>query len=1122
MRPAPAARYFLLGLAAALWMGRAASAAAAEPAGPAPLVAGTVVTESQAPHTETWNDMVRRDALQKQSLGPDAASETHIVPNPPPEGFFDRFPQVASESGATVSSPSPATLGLPEKSLAYNARHSVAIDFDGPTLTEMNSQISQWWIPPDTQGAAGPGHVMSLVNGAAKIQTRAGGDISLVSLTNFFRFTEVSSGLQYPRGNAFDPRLLYDPRSQRWYACALEFGETILVPGEDRPRNRDNHMVFAVSRSSDPTGTWDKYLVRVGLPDVQIPPIVLPFNLGTITFPLFTYFSDYQTMGVDDNGVYFAVKIFGNPSGQFARIFATRKAPLIDPSPSLGPVTAWGPIEDMYSTPFPLQNYDAVGSTDPMYFFSASPYEYAKTMYRRLVWSGATPSLSSVSRTAFAPAFAGPPLAPAQGSVVNINTGDMRLHSAIQQGGMMYMCRTVGVNSSGGASGADRAAVEWLGYRFIDFPILGEIPLLLDTGRIFDSASSNPRFYYFPSIAKNARGDIVMGFSGSRAGEYVGAYYADRLYTDPMGSMSAPTLYKAGEASYQNLDAPADKGGRNRWGDYSAACLDGLNGQNFWVLQEYADGPTSNRWATRYAKLGGLSPVLENINLILIAGGSYSILIHGQGFFDSSPDFPERLQFSLTGGLKSDLERVTIKYIDPTMFEVSFLVSPNIRPGKRGIRVANPDGESDELIDVVDVISTTDPTPTPSPTRTATPSPTPTGSPTESPTATPTPVEVSPCNLGRALSGFVGSRLASSRYFPDFPPSSCWFEDLDYRASWCFRVPDPGCRINLRVATTDGSDAPIALSVRKCCDDPNTEVRCVGGFTVNGVTLDALWLAPGFYTVLAETTGEFALTLAWGTDVCLIPTCYNPCGDAAFPTPTPSPTPSPVPVDPCFVRVPISGTTGPANLFMNEAASSFQPSTCAIDGLNHVAAACFTVKETTGVVFSGRQVLLPRQGEKPPGQGDAPESDVLVLSIRGQCDNVETEVACTGGSGTEGVFLQTALGPGSYSLIAEGAASTMLVLDWTSDVALDSSCDAGPPTPTPTPSPSPTPEGGLDSDHDSFTDDYERRFGSDPLNSHSLPLSLDLNQDGQVTVIDALLFYRNRVTTGLLLPAVQK
>ena len=97
--------------------------------------------------------------------------------------------------------------------------------------------------------------------------------------------------------------------------------------------------------------------------------------------------------------------------------------------------------------------------------------------------------------------------------------------------------------------------------------------------------------YYYPSIAANADGDVVIGFSGSSAARFAGTY-AVLGQTDAGGTTTfgTPVMLKPGRAV--ETFSP-----RNRFGDYSAVSLDPVDPKVFWVIQEYVR--SANNWATQ-------------------------------------------------------------------------------------------------------------------------------------------------------------------------------------------------------------------------------------------------------------------------------------------------------------------------------------------------------------------------------------------------------------------------------------------------------------------------------------------------------------------------------------------
>jgi hypothetical protein len=150
---------------------------------------------------------------------------------------------------------------------------------------------------------------------------------------------------------------------------------------------------------------------------------------------------------------------------------------------------------------------------------------------------------------------------------------------AIIRGNHLYTCHHVGLDGTDGdydGGTVDRSAIQW-------FRLLVAANGLTNTtwGRIYDSAASTPYWYYFPSLNVNANGDIVFGFSGSRANEHVGAFFHARKGSD--GSwMPRPVLVQAGRTKYSGNNV-------GRFGDYSATTIDPNDG-SIWTVQEFSSG----------------------------------------------------------------------------------------------------------------------------------------------------------------------------------------------------------------------------------------------------------------------------------------------------------------------------------------------------------------------------------------------------------------------------------------------------------------------------------------------------------------------------------------------------
>jgi len=398
---------------------------------------------------------------------------------------------------------------------------------------------------------------------------------------SFFSLT-VSSGDYagaYPKcgpsppayGCAFDPRIPFDQRSQRWFACAIDGGS--------------GHVLLAVSNDSDPVGNggqswvtnhWTKYLVPFGV-----------VGCGR----------DFDTLGVDDNGIYIRVLqlctgpdlVAAAPKGPYVN----RTAPqVLDPSFILdvsGLPSGAGGTRPVIQ---PAVNFDPVAIDQPAWFV-AYPLGSNQIYYNRLKWLGGPnapaqwqdPNWSAV--TLPNPSFLSLPgnniKAPQRDSTLRVEDLNSKLQNAVVRttGGAQYLwtCQEIGVGSAGDATAADRCAVQWI--KFSVSPAVGPATI----GRFYDN-SSTTKFYYHPSVGVNKNGDLVLGFSSSSANDYISA-----CYTGTLNSGAAPLLpirYFAGKDWFgANTDF--------QWGDYSNTCLD-PDGLKIWTIQEYAE--------TRYSDTG--------------------------------------------------------------------------------------------------------------------------------------------------------------------------------------------------------------------------------------------------------------------------------------------------------------------------------------------------------------------------------------------------------------------------------------------------------------------------------------------------------------------------------------
>src|SRR5947209_12500240 len=126
-------------------------------------------------------------------------------------------------------------------------------------------------IPPDTQGAVGPNHLMVALNSQIRIQDRTGVNLKTMSTFGFWSILGVQ--------DVSDPHLAYDPYNGRWiFTMIADF----ISPASS--------ILVAVSQTSDPTGNW--------------------FLFKSDADPSNVFWADYPTLGFNKDWVVVSVNMF--------------------------------------------------------------------------------------------------------------------------------------------------------------------------------------------------------------------------------------------------------------------------------------------------------------------------------------------------------------------------------------------------------------------------------------------------------------------------------------------------------------------------------------------------------------------------------------------------------------------------------------------------------------------------------------------------------------------------------------------------------------------------------------------------------------------------------------------
>ena len=411
-------------------------------------------------------------------------------------------------------------------------------------------------IPPDTTGAVGPNHLMVTLNSQIRIQDRSGNALSTVTLLDFWQ--RVSGIIDLS-----DPRITYDPYADRWIATAIGAFSSA-----------QSALLVGVSQTGDPAGSWNLYKIDADASDVawlDFPSLGFNKNWIVVQGNMFTVAQG--TFKGTQIWVFGKANLYAGGSGSYTLLSDDTIGGTQSPAVTLDPTV---------SALYLLQNWN--GNANGMgvvrlYTITGSigsevltPVAFVATPNP---WSSAQPN--------------GADLAPQMGEPMKINLGDARMQKVVFRNGAIWAAHTVFL-PAGAPTGS---AAQWWQ--------LGPDGGVVQRGRVDDA--SGAAFYGYPSLAVNRAGDMLLGFASFSAQQFASGSYAYRAAGDPLGTLRAERVLKAGEDTYLRVFSD----GRNRWGDYSGTSVDPVNDSDFWTIQEYAAArdPVSRayRWGTWWGRV---------------------------------------------------------------------------------------------------------------------------------------------------------------------------------------------------------------------------------------------------------------------------------------------------------------------------------------------------------------------------------------------------------------------------------------------------------------------------------------------------------------------------------------
>jgi hypothetical protein len=459
---------------------------------------------------------------------------------------------------------------------------TIGQNFTGSTLNYNNYN----GYPPDSNGAIGPRHFVEFINGNFTVYNRTNGNSVRVSDAKFW----ANAGVALATSDALsDPRIVYDPTAQRWFASEVDFDANAAGSGLD-PTLEANDFLIAVSATSDPSsdpGNWHGFLFTAD-----------PDNGN---------FADFPTLGVDAQGVYLTGDMFHGEDNELGSMLVSiPKSNLLAASPTIANRTRFG-ILDFSTHGQVLQPNNCFDGTVSGKILAPTDIGTDSNEHSNLVCStvlnpggpGATLGAGTIIPTASwvvpdnalvsAPAFA--PIQPDGSDSLLAN--EARFSAKVPAvGGVLYAVHNTYLNG--------RIAIRW--YR-----VRGSDNTLLESGTIADPDLD----LFFPSIAANSYGVVVIGFNACSIATSIGCYAMAGQTINGVTTFGSRVLLQAGSSSYHDLNEVLGEllgePTASRWGDYSATSVDPNDPTHFWTIQMYPSGTDETLgagvWSTQITEL---------------------------------------------------------------------------------------------------------------------------------------------------------------------------------------------------------------------------------------------------------------------------------------------------------------------------------------------------------------------------------------------------------------------------------------------------------------------------------------------------------------------------------------
>jgi hypothetical protein len=424
--------------------------------------------------------------------------------------------------------------------------------------------------PADPTLAVGPDHVIQMVNGSSgsaffQIYDKRGGTLKLQA------FMDQLPGASYNGGG--DCIAWYDGTANRW--VMTEFGDSA------RSGTRINSLIFAVSQTPDPLGSWYLY-----------------------EFSDTSFFPDYPKFGNASDAWYGVTVDFVNNAYKGNSIWAFDKQAMLSGQPTAAILRhrLTHPDYKFYSTaPVSLAGGTAPPAGSPGLFLYLNEDD----------WTSDPSDVDSLGMISFRPDFLQPArsvirfeksfvVAPFRGDVCatrncapspkgtgyDVLDGRIMNRPWIRQIGSY---QSIVANHTVDMDGSTLAGIRWYELRETGGNWSVYQQGSFAPQRDADCSVSPPLYRFMGAATISSKGQIALGYSNSSEARFASISFTGRNAEDPAGLMTHRETDAVVGQFYGTFS--------NRWGDYSEIVPDPVNDSLFWLTAMY--GGSDNRFKTR-------------------------------------------------------------------------------------------------------------------------------------------------------------------------------------------------------------------------------------------------------------------------------------------------------------------------------------------------------------------------------------------------------------------------------------------------------------------------------------------------------------------------------------------